>query len=124
MQSDRERRKRRQWTEDEKRDLLERWKTSGLTAKEFAAGEGVARHNLFRWRRTGGPRPRKPRSAVTFAPLKVLSLAGGVGEASERVAGLVLELELPSGARARVYGGADMQAAGALLSAVFGRVAC
>lgn len=124
MQAEGERRRRRQWSAEEKRDLLERWKASGLGAQEFAAREGVARHNLFRWRRSGEPRVRKPRSTVTFTPVKVLPSAPRAREDVASTPGLALEVELPSGVRVRVYRGADVRAAKELLGALFGRRSC
>ncbi len=40
--------------EQEMRAMLEKWERSGLPLSRFAAGEGVARKTLYRWRRRLG----------------------------------------------------------------------
>ncbi|MCB9661863.1 MAG: transposase [Sandaracinaceae bacterium] len=39
----------RRWTPEDGADAVARWRASGLTAKEFAAQEGVSAQRLHRW---------------------------------------------------------------------------
>ncbi len=45
---------RRRWSADEARQVLEMMESSGLSAAEFAAREGLEAQRLHRWRRTPG----------------------------------------------------------------------
>ena len=106
---------------------VERWKDSGLTAKEFAAELGVNAHSLtwWRWRlsstRTGATptRVRKRRtpikvSSATPTPLTFVELSAAVAVEP-------LEVVLPSSLRIRVPSGFDAGALRRLLEVLDAR---
>jgi transposase len=88
---------------------VERWKDSGLTAKEYAMEIGVNAHSLtwWKWRlssmvATSGPagRPRTARKASSdrMAPLAFVELpASAAGEPFEVVLSSSLRVRVPSG---------------------------
>lgn len=84
---------------------IERWKDSGLTAREFAAETGINANSLthWRWKLTAEAKPRKPRS-ITPAPsaaephfVEVVTAAPVPASALEPI-----EVVLVSGLRLRV----------------------
>jgi transposase-like protein len=91
-----------EWTEDEARTTLERWRQSGETIAAFARGHGVSAPRLYWWRRrlsatvpAAGPRPE-----IRFAPATILS------EAAARI-----ELRLPNGIAVEVTNASPVWAA-------------
>ncbi len=102
---------------------VERWKDSGLTAKEYAAELGINAHSLswWRWRLSsaGSPTPRAARSRRrasrdSAAPLTFVELpAAATSEPFEVV--------LPSSVRVRVPAGFDAAALGRLLDVLVAR---
>ena len=99
---------------------IERWKDSGLTAKEYAAELGINAHSLtwWRWRlsstasampETGRRRRRARRpSPHTAAPLTFVELPAGTAVEP-------FEVVLPSSLRVRVPSGFDASALRRLL---------
>ena len=67
------------WTEDEARTELERWRQSGDTIAAFARAHGVSAPRLYWWRRqlsaTAVP---EPRPEIRLAPATILSAAATV----------------------------------------------
>jgi hypothetical protein len=51
------------------RQMLRRWRKSGLAARVFCAQHGLSEANLYAWRRTLAARDTE---TVTFAPVRVL----------------------------------------------------
>jgi hypothetical protein len=104
---------------------VERWKDSGLSAKEFAVEVGLNEHSLRWWRwhlgttqksQPGKPRTRRPRSAVTSAPKSpALTFVEMVATPREP-----MEIILASGIRVRVGADFDATTLGRLLD-VLGR---
>ena len=97
---------------------VERWRDSGLTAKEYAAEVGVNAHSLswWKWRLSSGAKaqgrvPRKRRSAIspaTASPLTFVEMTSAVVHES-------LEVVLPSSIRIRVPSTFDASTLGRLL---------
>lgn len=99
----RKRRSAEQW-----REIVDRWRASGASAREFAAREGVVSGTLSWWGnrlKPGGPRRAREAKAKgqAFAPLRVTSSSSGAGGRVEivtpsglvvRVTGAVSEVEL------------------------------
>ena len=116
-----EKRRRRRWDAEEKRRLVERWKASGLSARECAVQEGLPASNLSKWskpRRDAATRrgKTKPLRTVTFASVQVPKKPSLHKEAGGHVQ---LELVLGS-ARVRVFAGADARMVSELVLAVAG----
>ena len=106
---------------------IERWKDSGLTAKEFAAELGINAHSLtwWRWRlssthtsatktRVRTQRTVSKVSSVTPAPLTFVELSAAVAVEP-------LEVVLPSSLRIRVPSGFDAGALRRLLEVLDAR---
>lgn len=94
---------------------VERWKDSGLTAKEFAAELGINAHSLtwWRWRLSSPAAASKPRSRVrrvTKEPAPVTFVEVPAPTAAE-----ALEVVLPSSIRIRVPAAFDAGSLGRLL---------
>ena len=81
---------------------VERWKDSGLTAREFAAEVGVNEHTLSSWRRrlAAEGEPDRPETAITPTFVEIVGAAGIVDVAP--AASEPLEVVLPGGLRIRV----------------------
>jgi len=89
------------------RDRLARFRTSGLTVKEFCRQEGVSDPSFYQWRkrldlgqaskraRRSGDGPTKTVKSRPFVPIKVSS-SGDVASS------VLAEVELPNGVRIRV----------------------
>lgn len=90
---------------------VERWKASGLSAKEFSAESGINWRSLswWKWRLAGGEVKRKRRSAPeATSPALAKSLAPlSFVEVTASVAREPLEVVLPSALRVRVPAGFD-----------------
>jgi hypothetical protein len=95
---------------------VERWRDSGLTAKEYASELGIKAHSLswWKWRlssETRAPREARARSAKkapTSGPLTFI-------EMTPPVASEPLEVVLPSSLRIRVPAAFDAATLGRLL---------
>jgi transposase-like protein len=77
----------REWTEDDAREALERWRQSGETIAAYARARGVSAPRLYWWRRrlsVAAP-AAEPRPEIRFAPATIVVEAGRV------------ELRLPNG---------------------------
>jgi transposase-like protein len=102
---------------DEWRRRVERWKDSGLTAKEFAAETGINAGTLQFWRyklKQGG-RPTARRRIKASADAILSSLV----EVRATASGIVdqrFEIELGNGRRVRVAAGFEPAALKALLA--------
>src|SRR5271165_3240541 len=89
---------------------VERWRDSGLTAKEYAAEIGINAHSLswWKWRLSSGAKargrvPRKRRSTISPAassPLTFVEMTSALTHES-------LEVVLPASIRIRVPTGFD-----------------
>lgn len=117
-----EKRKRRRWTGEQKRSLLQQWEASGLSAYKFARAQDVPAANLLKWRgspsTSGGLRSR----AVAFAPVQVANDSSKREADAVRRERAVLELILDGGTRLRVLDGADPRMVSELVLAVGRRV--
>jgi len=95
---------------------VERWKDSGLTAKEFAAELGINAHSLAWWKWRLGARkpaarsapPRRARKPPAVGPLTFVEVPSA--EPSDSI-----EVVLPSSVRIRVPATFDAMALGRLL---------
>jgi transposase-like protein len=100
---------------DEWRRRVERWKDSGLTAKEFAAEVGINAGTLQFWRyklkRDGRParRPKTPSDAILSSLVEVRASAGAIVDQR-------FEIELGNGRRVRVAAGFEPEALRTLLT--------
>jgi transposase len=105
---------------DEWRRRVERWKDSGLTAKEFAVETGINAGTLQFWRyKLGKPAPRRPRQRSPAA-----SILSSIVEVRPAVAPLEsrFEIELGNGRRLRVPTAFDASALKSLLAILEARV--
>lgn len=105
---------------------VERWKASGLSAKEFAAESGINWRSLswWKWRIGGGEPTRKTRSsapkassaevAKSISPLSFVEVTASVMREP-------LEIVLPSALRVRVPPGFDDAALSRLLDVLEAR---
>ena len=110
-----EKRGRRRWNAAEKSALVQKWQTSGLSAREFGMREGVSAANLTRWRCAKDALKRSERAAMVFAPVHVT--AANL-EREARSGRAVLELVLQGDTRVRVLEGADSKVIGELIAAL------
>jgi hypothetical protein len=99
---------------------VERWKDSGLTAKEYAAELGINAHSLtwWKWRLSSTPpkSPRMPRAARKALPEPLTFV-----ELSAAAAFEPFEVVLPSSLRIRVPSGFDAGALRRLLDVLGAR---
>ena len=102
---------------DEWRRRVERWKDSGLTAKEFAAEMGINAGTLQFWRYKlkHGARPTARRPARS-APDTILSSLVEVRAPAGAIVDQRFEIELGNGRRVRVPPGFESAALKALLA--------
>jgi hypothetical protein len=101
---------------------VERWKDSGLTAKEFAAELGISAHSLswWRWRLSSQSREPKPAARPHGAISKTTPSTASPTpltfiEMTAPVAAEPLELVLPSSIRIRVPSSFEASTLGRLL---------
>ncbi len=104
---------------EEWRRRIERWKDSGLTAKEFAAELGINAGTLQVWqyKLKRGDRPtRQPRPKVSSNPIlsSLVEVRAPVGAVVDQR----FEIELANGRRVRVGAGFDAGALRALVAVV------
>jgi transposase-like protein len=122
MQQDKPVRRRRRRSTEEKDSLLDAWRASGLSAREFSRREGLQKTSLWRWSREprqAASETRKPKGMITFAPVHVVN-AASKPVAAERVVAEVLVREV----RVRVLAGADAAQVADLVKALSGGSAC
>ena len=122
MQESKAVRRRQRRSDEEKRSLLEAWRASGLSAREFSRREGLQQTSLWRWNRAPGQvavEARKPKTSITFAPVHV-AMAAKSRLLEERV---VVEVVVHD-VRVRVLDGADAAQVARLVRALTGGLAC
>jgi transposase-like protein len=122
MQQDRTVRRRRRWSAEEKRSLLDAWRASGLSAREFSRREGLQKTSLWRWsrdQRLGESEPRK-KASITFAPVHVANSGARPISSVERVVAEVVVRDV----RVRVLDGADAVQVAGLVKALTGGSTC
>lgn len=103
-------RKRR--SEEQWREIVGRWRSSGQSAREFAAHEGVVAGTLSWWgNRLKTDTPRRKAKRPAFAPLRVTN-------SSSPGAGGRIEIVTPSGLVVRVVGSVSEVELSAVLRAV------
>ena len=105
---------------------VERWKESGLSAKEFAAELGINARSLSWWRWqlsksdavSEAPRPRRRRSRLSPVPTSLAPALSPMTfvEMTASVMGEPLEIVMPSTLRVRVPTGFDDATLGRLLA--------
>lgn len=123
MQQDRTVRRHRRRSADEKASLLDAWRRSGLSAREFSRREGLQKTSLWRWSREFGnvaAKVRKPKALIAFAPVHVANAAPKPVTPTERVMAEVLVRDV----RVRVFAGADALQVRDLVKALTGGAAC
>jgi transposase-like protein len=74
-----------EWTEDDARTALERWRQSGDTIAAFARAYGVSAPRLYWWRRRLSAAVPEARPEIRLAPATILSAAA------------MVEVRLPNG---------------------------
>jgi transposase len=82
-----------EWTEEEARTALERWRQSGDTIAAFARAQGVSAPRLYWWRRRLSGTAPDPRPEIRLAPATILPVAAAT-----------VEVRLPSGVVVEVAG--------------------
>lgn len=123
MQQERTVRRRRRWSTEEKRCLLEAWRASGLSAREFSRVEGVQKTSLWRWAREPRLAERATgaaKAAIKFAPVHIASEAPKPVSSRERVVAEVIVHDV----RVRVLEGAEASQIVSLVKALTGVLAC
>ena len=115
--------RRRRWSMEEKRSVLEAWRGSGLSAREFSRLKGVQKTSLWRWARE----PRlaesptgQPKASIKFAPVHIASEAPKPFSSRERVVAEVVVRDV----RVRVLEGAEASQIVSLVKALMRGVAC
>jgi hypothetical protein len=102
-------------------ERVERWKDSGLTAKEYAAGLGISAGSLswWKWRlssEAASPKPGRPGRRSAKSGTRVgTSPVTFVEVTTHAAAAEPLEIMLPSSVRIRVPSSFDAAALGRLL---------
>jgi hypothetical protein len=102
----RPRRSRAEWS-----DEVRRWRESGQTAAEYAAGHGLHAGTLAAWGSKIGDIEAAPGRSVAFLPVRVAEPASK----ESAPATPVMEVVLRNGRRVRVGGGFDGDAVARLL---------
>ena len=123
MQQDRTVRRRRRRSTDEKASLLDAWRRSGLSAREFSRREGLQKTSLWRWSRELGQvasEVKKPKALIAFAPVHVANAVSKPVASAERVVAEVLVRDV----RVRVLAGADAVQVADLVKALTGGTLC
>jgi len=93
-----------------RRRLVQRWRASGSSAKEFAAAHGLKASQLYEWARGTKDRSAKKASSIAFTEVRAR-------EQRESATGSAIEIEL-RGHLIRVRVGADLQMLEAVLAMV------
>jgi transposase-like protein len=94
---------RKQYTQEEQLQWLERWRTCGQSAAQFAKSHGLNVSTLYRWREVARTRgTASTRRAPAFAEVRVreASAQAGVG---------VVEVVLSNERRVRVVGTVELE---------------
>lgn len=99
------------WSEAEARQVLEAWRTSGLSLAAWCRREGVGYERVGRWRRQLEAALRRRRKAPVLLPVEVVECEP-VQEPRD------FELELPRGLRLRIPVQFDEASLAALLRVV------
>jgi transposase-like protein len=123
MQQDKTVRRRQRRSTEEKRSLLEAWRASGLSAREFARRQGIQKTCLWRWSREPlltGSSTAQPKTSITFAPVHVASEQPKLVSTDGRVVAEVVVRDV----RVRVLEGADASQIVSLVKALTGGLAC
>ena len=102
------RRKRRSWTRDEKRRIVEESLEKGASIAEIARRHEVNANLLFTWRRKMGVEPAEPNDPMPILPVKIapgLSAEGHCLDAAGR-----MEIVLAEGDRIIVWADVETSA--------------
>jgi hypothetical protein len=89
-------------------ERVNRWKTSGLSVRDFCSRENLSEPSFYSWRRTLAQRDAQPTAAPPFIPVHVLPATPP----------LTLELLLRSGHTLRVPAGFDADQLRAIVAAL------
>src|SRR5690606_36547850 len=101
----------RRYSETERRCLLEEWRASGQTAREFAKARGLGADNLYRW---SWEQRRSPTGSSEHSGFMEVRLAHADPEGARVVSGGV-EVVLGNGRTIRILGEVDPQRLRALV---------
>ena len=106
-----QRHRRRSRSAAEWKELVAAWRASGQRAIDFAVGQDISEHSLWKWRKrleedaaATGTEAKKPR--FVSVPLGV-ERGAAVSSVRERVQGPI-ELELPGGQTLRLKGAVEV----------------
>jgi transposase len=102
------RRRRRVWTEDDKRRIVTETLAQGASVSVVARRHDLNTNMLFTWRRQAGLRPSATGDAVTFVPATIATEPASIEAPASPMAGRI-EIVLAGGDRVIV--GADVDAA-------------
>jgi transposase-like protein len=111
MEQRRKRARQKRFSAERRRELVQAWRDSGLTAAEYAQQLGMAKSNLWRWSSELGDmdKPADPSPKAARVPaFAAIAIEEAAMPAKSIHHALVCELEHPSGTRVRIYRGADM----------------
>ena len=110
-------RRRRYWTRDEKRRIVEESLEDGASAADVARRYDLYANLLFTWRRQLGMEPQEPNEAAPMLPVTIVSEAA-VPEASLSGAAGQMEFVLSEGDRIIVWGDVETVALSRVLKAL------
>lgn len=121
--------RRRRFSEQDRRQLIAAWRKSGESASKFAESRGVNASNLWRWasalEQTEGTPLKAAARPTGFVELRVDASAGrAVAERTDVERAPQFQIEGPFGLRVRVYPGADIETLTRLLAALPGSGRC
>lgn len=117
------RRKRRIWSDDEKRMICGQTRLPGISVSQVARRYDVNANLVFTWLRdprfAGAAAAAAPPAAPTdFLPVEIV--ADDEAPAEELLAGAVIEIDLVGGHRMRITGGYDPEALARLIRGLSG----
>ena len=110
-------------TERRWRRIVDDWRQSGLSAREFAKGKGISAGMIYAWSsrlgKQGTSLPPVPPTAPKFLPVAIIEEASSVLPGRSDL----FEVVLPRGEVIRVLPGADLAQLGRVVAALRGGAA-
>src|ERR1700692_1369593 len=110
------RRKRRSWTPDEKRRIVEESLKDGASIAEVARRHELNANLLFTWRRKMGIEPNEQAAPMPILPVTIAP--GPVTDGDRQKAGGQMEIVLPEGDRIIVWADVETVALSRVLKAL------
>src|SRR5512136_141768 len=110
------RRKRRTWTRDEKRRIVDESLEDGASIAEVARRHDLNANQLFAWRRQFGAEPAAPKELAPILPVTIAPET--TAEYSDRGSNGQMEIVLAGGDRIIVWADVEMAALSRVLKAL------